>query len=499
MKTNRPSGLRSPFVIIGASIATLGLTSWLSMIPAYADTSAQTGADLSQSPYAVLGTVESQPALFTMNQTFTMPGHEVSWQTSRLHANTTYNLVWETYAGEWKTNAEHFIGSQYTPGKNTLLKVKSDSFGNASGRFIVPSGFGDTHMVGLVDDMGNVVAAGTITVAPVATIASTTLPEGEFFHIHLDGQGIGPYTSVYQVLYDNRLTGNVTTVTTNGQTDFTIRAEGTGTHILQLVVGGVEGPYLNAAQSPIHYRPNFSFTVHVTPGHPITTSDVLPPSSSSTGGNLSTSAESGTVGSKFILSGSSLIPNHSYQLVWNTMAGSRVSGKGYDTSQIELGTALTNAFGQFNKSLIVPNDLGGPVHVIQLLDGSTVAGNTSFRIYPSLVNIPKTVAVGQEFTINLQGVGWTEFDNTYAVNYDNSAIGYVCGFNSHGDVSIELQASGTPGLHYIDLYPSIYKGQQTLPYLFGVPLLTYAKDHPGDDLPAFHVVINVLPENHSIA
>ena len=34
-----------------------------------------------------------------------------------------------------------------------------------------------------------------------------------------------------------------------------------------------------------------------------------------------------------------------------------------------------------------------------------------------------TVQAGQHFTIHLKGVGWTQLDNTIAVDYDNSYIG----------------------------------------------------------------------------
>lgn len=487
-----------PLAILASGMVIAGLGATLYVPVALADSSGSSSASTTQSasPYAVLGTVTSNPATINFDNLYTLVGKTVKWNASGLPSNTTLNLVWETYSGQWDTQAEHFIGAHYATGNKVIAHVTTDSSGNASGSVVAPSGFGDAHMVGLVDNQGNVVAAGTITLAPVATIESKTAAQGQFFHIHVDGLGVGKYTSVYEVLYDNRLLGNISGVTTNGQADFTVRAEGgVGPHTIQLIVGGVEGPYLNAKQSPFSYRPNYSFVVNVTPGHPTTVSDPLPKATPSTGHHLTASVGSGVVGDKFTLSGSGLTPNHTYQLVWNTMAGSRVSGKGYQTKQISLGSVTTDASGSFTKAETVPDDLGGPAHTIQVLDGSTVAGDTTFRIYPKLVSAPKTVTIGQHFDVNLQGVGWTEYDNTYAVTYDNSTIGYVCGFNSHGDVSVQLQASGKPGIHYIDLYPSVYKGQQPLPYLYGIPLLTYANDHPGDDLPAIHVVVDVLAAN----
>ena len=56
--------------------------------------------------------------------------------------------------------------------------------------------------------------------------------------------------------------------------------------------------------------------------------------------------------------------------------------------------------------------------------------------------MPKVVKAGKPFIVELKGVGWTQLDNTVAVTYDNAYIGYACGFNSNGDVRIQLFATG---------------------------------------------------------
>jgi len=88
---------------------------------------------------------------------------------------------------------------------------------------------------------------------------------------------------------------------------------------------------------------------------------------------------------------------------------------------------------------------------------------------------------GQHFTIHLKGVGWTQLDNTIAVDYDNSYVGYGCGFNSNGDVVMNMVATGSPGTHLIDMYPLLYTQQPSYantPYGM-VPVLTYERDAPG--------------------
>jgi len=62
-------------------------------------------------------------------------------------------------------------------------------------------------------------------------------------------------------------------------------------------------------------------------------------------------------------------------------------------------------------------------------------------------------------------------------------------------VEIIMRATGAPGVHYIDLSPVIYKGAESRPNNFRIPQLTFADDHPGEDLPAFHFAFEVTPGN----
>jgi hypothetical protein len=52
-------------------------------------------------------------------------------------------------------------------------------------------------------------------------------------------------------------------------------------------------------------------------------------------------------------------------------------------------------------------------------------------------------------------------------------------------VDIIMRSTGAPDYHFIDLYPAIYKGNEARPNNFRIPQLTYADDHPGEDLPRF--------------
>jgi hypothetical protein len=105
---------------------------------------------------------------------------------------------------------------------------------------------------------------------------------------------------------------------------------------------------------------------------------------------------------------------------------------------------------------------------------------------------------GQEFTISINGVGWTQLDNTLGVDYDNSYIGYSCGFNSNGYMVVHLKAIGAPGTHLIDLYPMLYSLSPSFPDTpYGmVPMLSAGRDYPGLALgyqvPSIHFAITIV-------
>lgn len=83
---------------------------------------------------------------------------------------------------------------------------------------------------------------------------------------------------------------------------------------------------------------------------------------------------------------------------------------------------------------------------------------------------------------------------------DNGYIGYGCGFNSQGDVTIHLKAPGAEGTHYLGIFPSICQcsvvspGGPTMPDANAtypqLPALDVA-DHPGEELPAFLLAFEV--------
>lgn len=148
------------------------------------------------------------------------------------------------------------------------------------------------------------------------------------------------------------------------------------------------------------------------------------------------------------------------------------------------------------------NGLGGD-HAILARAGAVPEKTLAhLRVLPSLLPLRSTtVKPGGLLSVRLRGVGWTAIDNIYTLVVDNSYVGYACGFNTHGDITMEFHAPGARGWHFLDLYPAIYRGDIVNPLgrargasvsgsYFQLPMLN-AIDHPGPSLPVFRAAFRV--------
>ena len=152
------------------------------------------------------------------------------------------------------------------------------------------------------------------------------------------------------------------------------------------------------------------------------------------------------------MGGKGFAPGEKLALNWATVTGNRVGGSGWEEKSRVIATAAADAHGRAEVRFTAPNDLGG-THRLWVGDGDRREAG-SFWIAPSAFALDTDHGpAGTPFHIHLKGVGWTETANIYTIVYDNGYIGYACGFNSQGDVTIPLYATGAPGWHFIDLYP----------------------------------------------
>jgi hypothetical protein len=405
-------------------------------------------------------------------------------------------LLWRTVEGSWKVGNGEYHGRDFAPIAYRIATVKSDASGAVTATFTAPEDFGFLHDI-VAQQGSRLLTQTAFNIDMTMTLARDSGPVGSPIAMEVKGIGWKAMQDSWMVLYDNKFTGFLSVVTTSGGAHFTLPATGQpGRHIVELLHSDFGSPYRNTQQSPFVGRPQFKLAYTIAPGPA-----VLPPPpqqqaqskvrSLPPAGDLVAVPAFAGVDQPVVVKTGGLAPGKPYKLNWSTVAGNRMTDLGWQEQGRVIAESTADAAGQAEFHFKAPDDLGG-VHMLWVdLEGDKKKQG-AFWLAPSA--LPLDIArgpAGTTFKIHLKGVGWTETANIYTVVYDNAGSGYACGFNSQGDVEVFMQATGEPGWHYIDLYPAIYKGTETRPNNYRLPQLTYADDHPGEDLPAFHFAFEV--------
>ena len=501
-----------------------------------------TAAPATLSP--TIGNLTVSPDVGTEGQPFTISG-------SGLPANTSVELTWSTATASWiadvEPNTVNWLGRTSTNFNVVLANVTTDANGNFSYPTTVPVDFGGIHDIYAVVN-GVEVLHGGYEMFRTVSVSPKSGPIGTPIHITYTALGSSLYGSGGVVLWDNRFVGNMSGNWTRGTASVTIRATGPIGHHVVTIEDGMGVSYLNVVQSPVPYLNGGSAIFTVTPGKvdltpSITWPDNITPTVSerttlqtagldpASDAVATLSQTSGPILSKVTVKATGLAGSGTDQLVWATVIGSRVNcptSSCWNFESVPLGSAtITN--GTLSSTVTIPDGLGG-WHVIQVMNGSKVEAQVPFYVKESIVPFydssgklvsmgvatandaatPAAIAAGQsgtgtytfkegqEFTISIKGVGWTQLDNTLAVDYDNSFIGYGCGFNSNGYMVVHLRATGGPGIHLIDFYPLLYTQQPSFANTQGgmLPILSYQNNIPGLALgyqvPSMHFAIKIV-------
>jgi hypothetical protein len=414
------------------------------------------------------------------------------------------DLIWGTVTGGWVIQGYYqFLGKKYSETATSLGQFPVDSTGQLDANFTIPEDYGGVHEITARID-GKTVAQNGVNVTQTFEFSPTSGPVGTPVEVKVKGLGWRTMESTWVVNWDNNVLGWVSAAGTRGSAVARFRATGpVGDHMVKLYTGWQGQSYLNYEQSPVAALPRPHFTFKTTPGSAARSGGYAEPyqpqaapktEENVAGPTLALMPTQGPVGTRATLRGEGFPRDASLQLTWETYVGSRVSGNGFTPEENVIGQVKVDSGGRLEWPVTIPSDLGG-LHTAILKNGDKVLGRASFFVETSIVSMtPMSGPAGTPVTIHLKGVGWTEYDNIYVATYDNAYMGYVCGFNSQGDVIVNFTASGQPGQHLIDLYPGIYQGPPTEPQqLYRTPQLTYADDHPGNKIPALRFMFEITP------
>ena len=523
---SRGAKLASAAVVVGA----IALSSAVGAAPTVAHTTnsitltppSGLGGPAVPGPVAAASTAAPTQQLLTIKPNQMTSGTPITVSGKGLKANTSYSLQWSTQNVSWVVDPEadtvNYLGRT---GKTfqlynvTLGHVTTNGAGAFSTKLVTPVDWGGSHEIYAVDSSNLQQAYGGVVVVRKISVTPSSGPIGTPITITYTGLGASFYTGGASVLWDNRYVGEMQANWTRGVAKAVIRAAGpVGMHDLY-IGNAISYLYLNVPQSPIPYTNGFQvpFTVTKDAGRTAnainwprsvnaTVSERTTLDNNGLGANPATlSVTRGPVGTTVHVTDHGLGSNAPITMQWASVVGNRVNCTStcWTFADYPLGST-TPSGGNVSANIKVPDGLGG-WHVVQLIQGGNVIAQTPFYVMESIVgaglNVTK-VKQGGLFTIHLKGVGWTQLDNTLAVDYDNAYMGYACGFNSNGDVVIDIHATGAPGTHIIDLYPMLYSLSPSFantPYGM-VPLLSYAQDDPGLALgyhvPAFRFSVTVV-------
>lgn len=483
-------------VVLALSVSALAVVACSSTSTDAGDPSPATEAvEPSRPAIDYVGTFSLEPKAGPIGTAVTVTG-------DGFDSNATFTLAWQEVHGQWNVDKTDgtFLGREFAEEFVPLAEVKADSSGAVSATFEVPNGFGFMHDVVLMQD-GVIRNKSAFNIEMQASISPTSGPPGTQVTIDITGMGYQYLENSWQLTYDNRYNGWLSSVTTDGAASGLITASGQpGTHVLQVLHGWSHVPYLNMQQSPRPDRPTFTFEFTITDDPA-----VLPPPAEQQGLPIErraapandgspaiwTDFSSGPIGTPLVLRGFGL-PEGSVEFAWYRVVGNRISGQGWEEESTVLGTVVTASDGTVEFHFDALDDLGGP-HRIEAIAGGAVVATTDFDVKPSAFAVENVSApVGSIARFHLKGVGWTETANIYTVVYDNAFMGFACGFNTQGDIEVFLPLTGEPGWHFVDFYPAIYRGEDLRGSKnFRLPQLTYADDHPGEELPRFRFAVEV--------
>lgn len=426
-------------------------------------------------------------------------------------AHERVELHWKTVTGQWGVlEANEVNGVQYRPREEHILTVETDDGGTFAETWEIPEDYGGEHTLQARDGDGETLAETTLAIRPWFELQNETAELGEFFTI--TGYGIGPNVveNNYQISWDNGTVGFITGVKNHGTATARVRAVGpVGQHELQVWRNYRGVPFLqNNTQSPFgevaggrQYAWSVEVTEPETPPEDVWVESLLeeaplpvhvPDPDVESDARIEVTPQCGPPGTDVVLRGREFPPGETVDLAWHTHEGHRVRDIPIRPEPVPgvLPTVEADENGAFQVEFEAPNDRGATRPITAAVGGETVA-TAGFMLQAKVLDVsPRTANPGEEIEIELSGIGWPTYENAYFFLYDNKPLGYVCGLEDRTAKTV-LPASGEPGYHFIDIYPSFFDVADDEPDFELKPHLSYLDNHPIRPLPGIHMAIEI--------
>lgn len=445
-------------------------------------------------------------------------GEAITFNGRDLPASEEFEIEWQSQQGSWGVlEANEVVGPKYRPRVDTILTVETDESGAFDEEWHVQQDYGGRHAIILKTPHGQTVDRAGFEITPWFDIDRTEAPLGESFSV--TGYGIGPHdiNSNYQIAWDNGFVGFMTGVLNRGTATAEIRAVGSpGTHVIDVWRNDRGVPYLqNNTQSPfgsVGGDRQSRWTVEVT--EPETDPDPVwvdqlfeespmsvhyPDIAAEGDEELVIEPSSGQPGTTAFITGRNFPATEEVDLIWYRHEGHRVEDIPItpEPHAEVLPSVTTDEDGTFQVEFEIPPEQGSTRPITAAVDGKEVA-ITGFMIQPDIHSFePKRGPVGTSIEIDLTGIGWTTYENSLFFVYDNKPLGYICGTDADDEEGIakaEIPATGEPGWHFIDIYPSLFEMEEESPEFDIRPHLSYRDNHPMRPLPALHLAFKITEE-----
>lgn len=165
----------------------------------------------------------------------------------------------------------------------------------------------------------------------------------------------------------------------------------------------------------------------------------------------------GPWGTKVTATASGLKPATQYDLIWTTVEGSwklsadRSEYKGREYKSVEklIHKVTTDGLGGFRVNFTIPEDFGYQ-HDVMVVDSQKIVRNKAgFDVEMEVRISPTSGPVGTPITVEVRGVGWRSYENSFQLSYDNGYTGWLSSVTTKGYARAVIPATGRPGTHYI--------------------------------------------------